>query len=127
MRRVLAIFAASRADTAEATEFLRVLVALRACDVPVELVEAGRGVGVLSREPTPTVDGERYLAALAGDGVDPAPAADLAACIEAASDVLRLVEPEMSANADRVARWCDLHGAPDAAVRALSAGIFLRR
>src|SRR5205085_1445276 len=43
---VVAVFAAPRADTPEATEFLRVLAALRAVGRTVSLVEAGRGAGV---------------------------------------------------------------------------------
>lgn len=93
MSGVLAIVAAPRADGPEGTEFLRVLVALRVCDCPVTLVEAGAGVGVLSREPDLTVEGERYLDALRGEGVEPRADADLAEALAAADAVVLLPDP----------------------------------
>ena len=51
MNRVLALVAAPRLDTPEATEFLRTVAALRALDRPVDLVEIGRGVGALTKRP----------------------------------------------------------------------------
>ena len=128
MRRVLAIVAVERADTVEATEFLRVLVALRACAVPVELVEFGPGTGVLSKDPLLTEDGERYLAALSSNAIVPLPVAAirLVERIDAASDVLRLGAPSAGSRAP-VAYWNQLRGRPDAVEAALGAGAFVRR
>ena len=97
MNRVLALFAAPRADKPEATEFLRTLAALRALDHPVELAEVGRGIGVLSNGPALTPDGERYLAALAEDGVVPQPELDLSEAVSIAFALLRLPDPGRSA------------------------------
>jgi hypothetical protein len=94
VRRVLAVFAAPSADAPAATEFLRVLAALRAVRAEVRLVEAGRGVGTLSAlEPVLEPDGERYLEALREEGVVPVARADLAAEVAAADSVLVLPDP----------------------------------
>lgn len=128
MTRVLAIVASARTETPEATEFLRVVVALCACAVPVELVEAGAGVGALSREAALTDDGERYLKGLAANGIAPAAAADLHARIEAASDVLRLVDGVATGtHPGEIVRWDAIRGRSDAVERALGAEVFLRR
>lgn len=129
MRTVLAIVATARTQTPEATEFLRVIVALCACAVPVEIVETGAGVGALSREAALTEDGERFLKGLAANGIAPARATDLAARIEAASDVLRLVDhsPVTSQKKGVIVRWRAIQDLPDAVERALAAETFLRR
>lgn len=96
MKRVVAVVAVSRLDTPEATEFLRVLAALRAVGMEVQLVELGPGEGALGApeglkahaelEP----DGERYWTALREDGVAPQAASTLPAAIEAADAVVVL-------------------------------------
>jgi len=92
--RVLALVAAPRADTAAATEFLRVLAAARAVGREVAIVEVGRGVGALSAaEPDLTEEGARTLAALAEDGVVPRGDADPAAEMAAAEAILVLPDP----------------------------------
>lgn len=126
MNAVLAIFAVPRADTAEATEFLRVLVALRACRVRVELVETGAGIGVLSRDPALTDDGERYLNALRGEGVLPTPAGDLFERIDRASDVVRLVDPPAIPRSPLL-YWSEIREHPHAVETALVAETFVRR
>lgn len=123
---VLAIAATADLATPEATEFLRVLAALRALDRNVVLVEAGDGVGTLTGEPALTVDGARYLEALVEDGVTPLPAGDVAARIEQASDVLVLASPSRT-GVPLLVRWDDVRGLPDAVSRALAAGRFVRR
>lgn len=126
MKRVLAICASARTETPEATEFLRVIVALCACAVPVELVEVGAGVGALSHEPALTDDAERYLKGLAANGVAPSTATDLRASIETASDVLRLVDGAGAPDGE-IVRWDSIRETPDAVERALDAQVFLRR
>ncbi len=125
MKHVLAIVAVSRVDTGEATEFLRVLVALCACAIPVELIEVGSGTGALSDDPALTEDGERYLKALAANRIVPTPGTDLAARIEAASDVLRLIDPSTAADAAFV-RWTEVRDDTNGVERALAAGAFVR-
>ena len=94
MSGVLAIFAAPRADTPEATEFLRVVTALLAVHREVKLVEAGAGFGVLSRpEPRLAEEGERYLDALAANGIVPKPLGDLTAALAGSDGLLRLADP----------------------------------
>ena len=126
MTHVLAIVRVAKVDTNEATEFLRVLVALCACAIPLELVEVGAGIGALSADPTLTEDGERYLKALASNRIVPMPGTDLVARIDAASDVLRLVEPATDAH-DAVVRWSEIRDHAGAVDQALAAGAFLRR
>lgn len=126
MSGVLAIVATARLATPAATEFLRVLAALRALDRAVELVETGEAVGAFAGEPDLTPDGERYLEALAEDGVVPHAAPDLAARIEAAADVIVLANPARAGTPPLV-RWDDVRGRPDAVARALDAGLFVRR
>ena len=123
---VLAIAATADLATPEATEFLRVLAALRALDRGVVLVEAGDGVGTLTGEPELTVDGARYLEALVEDGVTPLPAGDIAARIDEAADVLVLANPSRTGIPSLV-RWDEVCGLPDAVPRALAAGRFVRR
>jgi len=123
---VLAIVATARLATPEATEFLRVLAALRALDRGVELVETGDGVGALTGEPDLTPDGERYFEALVEDGVAPAPAGDLAARIEQAYDVLVLANPSRT-GVPPLVRWDAVRGLPDAALHAITAARFVRR
>lgn len=128
MRAVLAISAAPRVDGPEATEFLRVLVALRACEVAVELVETAGGIGSLSREPSLSPEGERYLEALAQDGVVPSPVSlstDLHAKVEASSDVVVLPDPSRTRFPPLV-RWSDVRARSDAIASVLAAGVFLR-
>jgi hypothetical protein len=129
MKSVLAIVAAGRMDTPEATEFLRVAVALRACAIPVALVEYGDGTGALSREPVLEDDGERYLTALASNGILPASVSisELFDRIEAASDVLRFVGRAEAEKHPRIVRWDEVRDRPDAVKTALAAATFLRR
>jgi len=93
--RVLALVTAPRAHVAgrARAEFLRVLAALRAVDVQVDLREAGAGVGTLSASPDLDPDGDRYLEALVEDGVVPGPEGDLAAGIASADALLVLADP----------------------------------
>jgi hypothetical protein len=93
MSRVVALFAAPRADDAAATEFLRTLVALRALEVSVALFEAGPGRGVLSGDPILSPDGDRYLEALASDGVVPSGGVDWGMALSTADAVLVLADP----------------------------------
>lgn len=128
MRSVLAVVATRRLDTPEATEFLRVLVALRACEVAVELVEAGEGLHATAGDPTLTPDGERLFEALRAEGVVPGsapPSTDLAARLEAASDVIVLPDPGRT-RIPALVRWADVRGRPDAVERALESGSFVR-
>lgn len=94
MTRVLALFAAPRADTEEAVEFLRTVAAWRAVGREVLLRETGRGVGVLSADQTP--ESLPWLAALAEDGVAPAPSPDPAADLASADALLLLSDPDRS-------------------------------
>ncbi len=126
MNHVLAIVATADVATPEATEFLRVLAALRALDRAVELVETGDGVGALADEPDLTPDGERYFDALVEDGVVPRAAADLAARIEDASDVLVLADRART-GVPPLVRWDEVRGRADAAATVLAAGRFVRR
>jgi len=93
---VVAIVAAPRADTPEATEFLRALAALRALDVTVAVHEVAAGVGTFSgiREAAP--DGERYLAALVEDGVSVRGLEGLADAVATASALAILADPGRS-------------------------------
>jgi hypothetical protein len=101
---VLALFASPDADAMATTEFLRVVAALRAVGVPVRLVEAGRGVGVLSEsEPDLSTDGARYLAALREDGVAPERDANVGAAIESASALLLAPDPARAGTPAHVA------------------------
>jgi len=94
---IVAVFAAPRADTPEATEFLRVLAALRAVGRTVSLVEAGRGAGVLSQaEPALTEEGERYLDALAEESVVPAAALAFGPDLSGADGLVLLADPARS-------------------------------
>ena len=128
VRAVLAIVAAPHVDGPEATEFLRVLVALRACEVAVELVETADGIGTLSRDPELTPEGERSLEALREDGVVARPvplSTDLHPKVEAASDVVVLPDPSRTRFPPLV-RWADVRDRSDAIASALAAGAFLR-
>ncbi len=89
--RVLAMFAAPRADTEEAAEFLRAVGAWRAVGREVALVEIGRGVGVLGADPGP--EAERWLAALAEDGVAPRRSPDPAGDLASADALMLLPDP----------------------------------
>jgi len=93
VNRVLALVAAPRLDTPEATEFLRTVAALRALDRPVDLAEIGRGVGALTKDPVLTPDGDRYLAALAEDGVHPRADLDVSRAVSEAFALLLLPDP----------------------------------
>jgi hypothetical protein len=126
VNHVLAIVATADLATPEATEFLRVLAALRALDRPVELVETGDGVGAFADDADLTPDGERYFEALVEDGVVPRAAADLEARIEHASDVLVLADRART-GVPPLVRWNEIRGRADAATVALGAGRFVRR
>lgn len=90
---VVAVVAAAALDSSAATEFLRVLAALRALDVPVLLFEAEGGVGALSAQADLDPDGERYFDALREDGVVVHGPAALADALTTASAVVRLADP----------------------------------
>ena len=97
MSSILAIFAAPSADTADATEFLRVTVALLAVGRNVRLVEAGRGVGVLSAlDPKLTAEGERYLDGLGANGVLPLATPELGGALADTEGIVRLGDPSRS-------------------------------
>jgi hypothetical protein len=91
---VVAVCAAPRADGPAATEFLRVLAALRACGRAVALFEVGRGVGALSADAALSTEGSRYLDALEAEGVVPRADGDLAAALEAACGLVLLPDPD---------------------------------
>ncbi len=93
--RVLAIAAAPRADGHEGTEFLRVLVALRACGRDVTLLEAGAGTGSLTGDADLSTEGERYLTALREEGVVARASGDdeIAAALAQAEAVVLLPDP----------------------------------
>ena len=94
MTRVLALVTAPSAESPAGTEFLRVLVALRAAGAEVALAEAGRGAGALTGgDPALEPGGERYLAALADDGVVAARGTDVPAQVAAADVVVVLPDP----------------------------------
>jgi hypothetical protein len=91
---VLALFASPDGDSDATTELLRVVAALRAVGADVRLVECGKGVGVLSSpERRLSADGERYLAAVAEDGVRPEPGADVGEAIANASALVAALDP----------------------------------
>jgi hypothetical protein len=91
---VLALFASPDGDSTATTELLRVVAALRAVGSEVRLVECGKGVGVLSSpERRLSADGERYLAALAEDGVHPEADVDVAEAIAKASALVAALDP----------------------------------
>ena len=94
LSEIVAITLAPRADSPEATEFLRVLVSLRACGRSVALFELGRGVGSLSSDPDMSADGSRYLEALAEEGVAPQAPAGVAAALARANALLLLPNRE---------------------------------
>jgi hypothetical protein len=93
---VVAIVAAPLADTLEATEFLRMLAALRALDVAVVVHEIAAGVGTFSGVRDASPDGERYLAALVEDGVSVRGLEGLADAVATASAVTVLADPARS-------------------------------
>ena len=120
---ILALFAAPRADTPEATEFLRVLAALRAVGRTVHLVEAGRGAGVLSKaEPALTDEGERYLEALAEDGVVPAAATGAGPDLAGADGLVVLADPARAGVPAFLALGADRIASPPSWTTLLSAG-----
>jgi hypothetical protein len=90
---VVAIVAAPRADTPQATEFLRALAALRATDVPVVVHEVGQGAGTLLDGRERTEDGDRYAAALREDAVPVRSLEGLAEAVETARALLVLADP----------------------------------
>jgi hypothetical protein len=95
--RVLALVAAPSLESTAGTEFLRVLVALRAAGADVRLVEAGRGAGALSAADLALeLEGERYLAALAEDGVTVGRGDDVPADIGSADAVVVFPDPARS-------------------------------
>ena len=94
MTRVTAIVAAASIESRAGTEFLRVLTALRAAGVAVRLVEAGAGVGALTGgDPLLEPDGERYVAALAEEGVVAGRGTDVPGAIAEADAVVVLLDP----------------------------------
>jgi hypothetical protein len=88
--RVVGLAAAGTPNPGDLAEFLRVLVALRACGHSVALLEAGAGARTLGPDAALPTDAERYLDALAEDGVEPSHGVDVAAAL-AEADALVLL------------------------------------
>jgi hypothetical protein len=99
----LAVMAAPAVD-AGVLEFLRVCVGVVAGGGRLDLVEVGRGAGVLDADGATTDDAQRYLQGLASFDVRPrgAPTAELRNLLADCDRLLRVAAPDRSGTPDLV-------------------------